>query len=274
MTLESPPRLKHGELGPILRAADAPLAPERLASNHAAIKAAIAAGLARSLPLWVKIGLPLLLFVGGYAVYRGLARDEQPAPVTAVVATVTVDAAPVAPPIDAEMLVALDAAEVDAEPAPPPKKPSKPRVVIAAPPPDAAPPAPPPSDLPAQIALYEAARAAAARGDVAGGIARIDELFARFPSTPLRAEAELSRAEMLTRTSRLADAAAAIEALVASPAHRGRRGELLRTLGDIRRKRGDCAGATAAYTAARASKLSAAESFKVERGLERCRARR
>jgi tetratricopeptide (TPR) repeat protein len=260
MSLESPARLKHGELGRILDAADGAVAPERIAANHAAIKAAIAAGVGRTWPLWLKLGLPLLLVTGALLLYRGVAR-EQPlsAPVREViVAMPTVDAAiAIDAPIDAE--VPVDA-EVIA------KKP--PKAVIV--PPDAAPPEPPPSDLPAQIALYEQARAAAAKGELARGIELLDELLQRFPSTQLRAEAELTRAELLTRTNRLDDAAAALEALVASPAHRGRRGELLRALGDVRRKQGDCTRAIEAYTGARATKLSPAETVKVERGLERC----
>jgi hypothetical protein len=129
---------------------------------------------------------------------------------------------------------------------------------------------PAPSELPEQIALYEDARAAAGRGELARGIDLLDELLRRFPATQLRAEAELTRAELLTRADRLADAAAALEALAADATHRGRRGELLRALGDVRRKQGDCAAAIDAYTRARAAGVTGAESQKVDRGLERC----
>jgi tetratricopeptide (TPR) repeat protein len=263
MSLESPTRLKHGELGRIIEAADAAMAPERIASNHAAIKAAIAAGVGRTWPLWFKLGLPLLLVTAGYLLYRGVGHEA--APVREVIV--------VTPPPDAsvaEDAAIVDDAAIDAAEVPIDAPPKKAKVAIAAPPPDAAPPEPPPSDLPAQIALYEEARAAAAKNELARGIDLLDELLRRFPSTQLRAEAELTRAELLTRTNRLADAAAALEALVASGAHRGRRGELLRALGDVRRKQGDCPRAIEAYTRAREMKLHAAEIVKVERGLERC----
>ena len=262
MSLESPTRLKNGELGRILDAADPAITPERIAANHTAIKAAIAAGVANTWPLWLKLGLPLLLLAGALVLVRGLSRDEKVVPVAidAMPLDAAVDAAPDAA-IDAPIDAAVDAAVPDALIA----KKSVPPIVA-----DAAPPEPPPSELPEQIALYEDARKAAAAGDPARGIDKLDELLHRFPATQLRAEAEFTRAELLTRTNRLDDAAAAIEILVASDAHRGRRGELLRALGDVRRKQGDCTRAVEAYTRARASKLNAAELVKVERGLERC----
>ena len=261
MSLESPPRLKTGELGRILDAADAAVTPERIAANHTAIKAAIAAGVARTWPLWLKLGLPLLLISGALLLVRGLSRDEE----REIVTPVAIDAMPLDAALDAAIDAAIDA-ELDA---------SIPDATIAkkSPPPiavDAAPPEPPPSDLPEQIALYEDARKAAAAGEPARGIDKLDELLRRFPATQLRAEAEFTRAELLTRTNRLDDAATAIETLVASDAHRGRRGELLRALGDVRRKQGDCTRAIEAYTRARGMKLNPTERVKVERGLERC----
>jgi tetratricopeptide (TPR) repeat protein len=263
MSIESPPRLSQdAELGPILKASDSPPSPDRLASNHAAIKAAIAAGVAKSLPLWLKITLPLLLLAGSYVLYRGLTRETAPlaAPLVAT-PVITVDAAAPVIAIDAaEAVIEIDAAPVVVAVV----KKSKP--VVVEPPPEV----PPPSDLPAQIALYEQARAAAAAGDVARGIALLDELFAKYPATQLRAEAELTRAEYLTRANRLDDAASALDALIASPSHRGRRGELWRALGDLRRKQGDCRRAIDAYTHAREHALSTAETAKVDRGLESC----
>jgi tetratricopeptide (TPR) repeat protein len=264
MSRESPPRLKRdAELGAILRAADTPVAPERIAANGDAVKAAIAAGLARaSLPLW-KIGLPLLLIVGAVAVQRATSRTAAPA---------------IELPREAmrggggSAAIAVGERAVEREVAPPlaaPDAPPPKRTV--APPGESAPPPPPPaSDLPVQIKLYEDARAAAGRGELAAGIALLDELLRRFPSTQLRAEAELTRAELLIRANRLPDAAAALEALAADAAHRGRRGELLRTLGDVRRKQGDCTAAVDAYTRARAAGVGPGEAAKIERGLARC----
>jgi tetratricopeptide (TPR) repeat protein len=265
MSLEWPKRLDQDpELGRVIRAADASITPERVASNGAAIKAAIAAGVANTWPLWLKLGLPLLLLVGGYVLYRGLERAPLTTPI--VMVEKSIDAGVIEDAIEVDA-IEVDALVVDAAIV---KKP-KPRVVVEETPvpADAAAPV---SDLPAQIALYEQARAAAAKGQVARGIELLDELFAKFPSTQLRAEAELTRAELLTRTNRLGDAATALDALIASPSHRGRRGELWRALGDVRRKQGDCRRAVEAYTHAREHVLPAAEIAKVDRGLESCAA--
>jgi hypothetical protein len=266
MSLESPPRLKHDtELGPILRAADtATVSAERIASNGAAVKATIAAGLVRATsPLW-KLGLPLLLIVSAVIVQRQLADRA-----------VIVEPPPLELAVPSDPSSSIDLATTHAEheelvaaPVPEPAKPAPVRA-IEPPPAPVAPPAPA-SELPEQIRLYEAARAASARREFTQGLEHLAELLRRFPSTPLRAEAELTRADLLTRADRLDEAVAALEALAIDESHRGRRGELLRTIGDLRRKQGDCVRAIAAYTRARATTLSATEKPRVERGMERC----
>lgn len=270
MARESPPRLKDGPLGPILRAADAAITPERIARNGAAVKSAIAAGvsLGSSLTSVWKLGLPLLLVLGiGLGVRQVAIVDGEHAIAQPALGVAATELAPIEL---ASRAIAYEPAI--AEPPPPPAV----RAVIVhrveppAPPPPPPPAPPPASELPEQIRLYEAAREAAAHGQLADALDRIAELLRRFPSTPLRADAELTRAELWVRADRLAEAAAALEALASDPSHRGRRGELLRTLGDVRRKQADCARAVDAYTRARAERLSAAEQAKVARGLERC----
>ncbi|NVB80005.1 MAG: tetratricopeptide repeat protein, partial [Kofleriaceae bacterium] len=128
----------------------------------------------------------------------------------------------------------------------------------------------PMSDLPEQIRIYEAARAANRGGDFDGALAHLDELVRRFPATLLRADAELTRADVLARAGRLAEAAQAFEVLAADPVHRGRRGELLRTLGDLYRRLGDCPNALAAYTRAEAERLTDRDRAAVARGRVRC----
>jgi tetratricopeptide (TPR) repeat protein len=130
--------------------------------------------------------------------------------------------------------------------------------------------APAPSDLPEQIALYDLARAFARASNFAAAIDRIDELLRRFPSTQLRSEAELTRADALARAGRLVEATRAFEALSRDDAHRGRRGELLRTLGDLYRQQHDCARARDAYTRALAERPSARDRADAERGRDRC----
>jgi tetratricopeptide (TPR) repeat protein len=272
MTLESPPRLKHDPaLGPVIRAGDdAALSADRLVRNHDAVKAQIAAPASRAW-LWT-VGL-LMLALGGAVLVAGRLRGGADAPRSPVVA-VEPAAAPAA--IDAGVAVVIDAtAEAAPAPAPvpPPAPVARPRRRAAASPPAAAVPAPAPgpsSDLPEQIRLYEAARTAGRQGEFATGIARIGELLGRFPGTPLRAEAELTRAELYARAGRHDEAVAALEQLIGSPAHAGRRGELLRTLGDLERQHGDCGRATEVYTRAQAERLSARERGRVARGLAGC----
>jgi TolA-binding protein len=263
MTLEKPPRLRDGELGPILRAADeAGMSPERLAENGKRVKALIAAGTTSA--LWKLLGGVLLLGVLAVPIAWQLGRsDEAPPSPPPVIAPV-----PVAPPPDAAPVAVI---EPEAPPEPPP--PVRHHRVAPADAAEAAPPPPPdapPSDLPAQLALYDEARAAAASGSYQTALDRIDELFQRFPATQLRADAELTRADVLARAGRLADAARAFEALAADTAHRGRRGELLRTLGDLYRQLHDCTRAKDAYTRALAERLSEKDRADAERGRDRC----
>lgn len=257
-------RLKDGELGGILRAADAEVSPERIARNGERVKQLIAAG--GTLALW-KL-LVVLGLVGALAipfVLRSRGGEAPRAPEVAIAADAT------AVPMIADAAIAHDdaapAAVVVAEPPPL-------RHVHVAAPADAAPAEPPPpppsSDLPAQIELYEAARAAAAAKDFTTALARIDELFYRFPATQLRSDAELARADWLARAGRTADAITAFEALAAADSHRGRRGELLRTLGDLLRRSGDCKRAVDAYTRALAEKLGERDRADALRGRDRC----
>jgi TolA-binding protein len=268
VTLEQPPRLRDGELGPILREAErGEMSPERLAENGKRVKALIAAGTTSA--LWKLLGGLLLLGALAVPIAWQLGRNDEAPPSPPVVAThvVPADAAPV-------VVGEPDAAVVEppAPPAEPPHHRAAPRTVpadAAEPPPALAPDAPP-SDLPAQIALYDEARAAAAAGSFPTALARIDELFQRFPATQLRADAELTRGDVLARSGRLADAARAFEALASDDAHRGRRGELLRTLGDLYRQLHDCKRATDAYTRALAERLSEKDRADAERGRDHC----
>jgi len=275
MTIERPPRLKHdAELGAIVRAAkDVHVGPERLAANADRIKTAIAAG--ASFAAW-KLLLSLLLIGGAVAVIWTLVeRDEEPRQAPALGVAPTPDAAIVTPDAPGPE---VDAAEPEAaEPeAPPVSKVRRRRIARVMPdaaPPDAAPPdaAPPAtSELPEQIRLYDEARKAAARGELSSAIDRLDELLRRFPATQLRPDAELTRAELLASADRYDEAVTALEALAGVRAHAGRRAELLRTLGDLHRKHGDCPRATDAYTRALAAHPGERDRKDAERGRDRC----
>jgi len=271
MSIERPPLLKDdAELGAVIRAGDqASLSAERLAQSREAVKALATAAPASLAWLW-KIGVLLVALIALVVLVElpdGREEPPPPSPPAPRVAVPSIDAGVVAPLV-AEP-VAEPMPEPVAEPAPPSPRPRKRAARPAEPPPDAG-VEPPSSDLPEQIRLYEDARDAGRRGDFTVGIATIDELLRRFPATPLRDEAELTRAELYTRADRIDDAVRALEQLIDDPSHAGRRGELLRTLGDVHRKAGDCARATDAYTRAQAERLGKRERAKVERGLSRC----
>jgi TolA-binding protein len=278
MTAERPPRLKESaELGPLLRAAEPPaISPERLAANAAGIKQRIAAGVT-TVAVWkIIVALALVLVPLAWWLLRGeaherppLARDaailpDEREPITEPAAASVPEPTAIAEPAITEPATAKVPAHAPHAP-----RRSAPHVVPDAGPAVDAEPALT-SDLPEQIRIYEAARDASRRGDLDGALARIDELLRRFPETQLRADAEVTRADVLARAGRLAEAAQAFEALAADPAHRGRRGELLRTLGDLYRRLGDCPHARAAYTRAQAERLNDRDRDAVTRGLGHC----
>jgi tetratricopeptide (TPR) repeat protein len=136
-------------------------------------------------------------------------------------------------------------------------------------------PAPPPapSQLPQQIKLFEAARRAGRARRYKKAVNLIERLLRRFPNTPLAAEARLSRAEFLVRAGRLGAATTAVRGLLVDPRHAGRRGELLRVLGDLLRRQGDCRGAAVAYRQALAASLSKKDARAARRGLAACSAK-
>ena len=271
MTIENPTRLKDGELGAVLRAADqGAVAPERLASNAARIKAQIATVTAFALwKLLVALGiLAITVPLAWKLATRSGAPALLPPPRPIVTATIPVER------IDIVADAGVEVVEVAAPDAA--REPPRPHHVAQREPADAGVTAPvdataaEPSQLPAQIALYEAARAAATHGELAHAIDLIDQLLRDFPATQLRADAELTRAELLARTDRT-DAVAALEALIADPVHAGRIAELLRTLGDLDRRRGDCTRALDAYQRALAAHPGERDRKAAEAGRDHCR---
>jgi tetratricopeptide (TPR) repeat protein len=274
MTYEQPPRLKYGdEFGALLKAADVDtVTADRLATNAAGYKALIATGATTA--LW-KLIVPLVLLAiliipVGYKLTREPTRE---APVTSVspehaahVEDVDIRTA------GTEHEPAVTGGDPSPEPARVARRPAAPSApsasLIAQ---ITEPPAvPAPSELPEQIRLYELARDAARRGDHREAVARIDELLQRFPTTQLRAEAQLTRTESLARGNRFDEAVKALEQLIADDTHRGRRGELLRTLGDLHRRRGDCTHAVDAYTRALAQRLTELNRSEITRARDLC----
>ena len=260
MTYESPPRLKYGdEFGTLLRAAGVEVTPERLAKNAAAYKASITP--AARTALW-KLLVPLVVVVGLAPVVRR-ARTASPPELASPLPELSAEARPHAMVTATESPVPLAVPEPRATPA-------APRIAHAIAIPPEPPPVPSPSELPEQIRIYEEARDAGGRSDYATGMARLDELMRRFPATALRAEAELARADFLTRAGRIDEAVAALELLVADAAHSGRRSELLRTLGDLHRRSGHCERAVEAYNRALAERPDDRTREDVMAGRDRC----
>jgi tetratricopeptide (TPR) repeat protein len=293
MKFHGPDRLKQSqEFGELLRTADpVNVSAERLAKSAEAVRQMVAGNAPAVTVPWWKIGLPLLVLVGivGYRLIGGgddAPRTTKPQTERATLAvSTTLDAGAVEPADAAEPVVAVDAARVeepvDAPPRvlrePPRRRPEPPALAAEESPAPASVPVDAgseaaTSDLPEQIRLYEEARAAEERREYARGIRLLDELLLRFPRSPIRADAELTRAELLTHVDRPSEAVRALEKLAADASHRGRRGELLRALGDLHRQQGNCARALEAYTGALAEKLSQRERRKVDHGVERCRA--
>ena len=123
-----------------------------------------------------------------------------------------------------------------------------------------------------ELRIYDEARAFAKNGEHGAALASLDELARRFPKSSLAPEAAITRAEVLVLAGRLDDASALLARLVSEPAHAGRRGELLRSLGDVERARGKCDVATTRYREALAAGASGEEASAARRGLGSCEA--
>jgi tetratricopeptide (TPR) repeat protein len=261
MAPPNPPRLRDGqEFGDLLAryAAEAPSA-ERLAHSAAIVEQRLAAP-----PLLIGGG-PAALATGGAlkvgAIVVGVAAASvvgyhylAPAPRPATPPAVT---APPSPPVAAPAPSAAPRPAGSRPSVAPPRR-------ITAPAPAAH------SDLPEQVRLFTAAKDAARAGHYDEALRHLDELARRFPATPLKAEAQLSRADYLARAGRLDEAIAAVEKLVESPRHVGRRPELWHVLGDLRVKRGDCGAALTAYRQALALGRPEPQAETIRRGIEKC----
>jgi hypothetical protein len=300
MMFEQPPRFKHDpELGPILRAADhVQVSADRLARNAACVKASASLGM---MTAWKVLGVLGVIAIGVPIAARVWQVTPQPSSTMVVSLPVAVDSDILAAP---DSNVAMQAAVDEPSPSFSVDRPrasthvvspavGSSRELVATPiedpqvlPPDrvssggsepapveqsqdAAPPAV--SDLPQQIALYESARDTANRGEYSRCVELLDLLLQMFPATPLRADAELTRAEALARANRVDEAVRALELLVDDAAHRGRHGELLRMLGDLYRRRGDCSHALDAYDRALSEPLRERDRVSTIRGRELCR---
>jgi len=308
----NPPRLRDTEeYGAVmgLLEEEAP-SPERVARNGAVVKQRLAglaaaghaaAGLSSATA--IKIGLPLLLMTGGVGGYFALRtpattpaakEPRRPRVAPAPSEGTSRRGAPAERPAEPSSTPSPGRDDT-VEPAAPHRE-ARPRtrpksVAVAARPragaarPEVERPAVPvtetprpsvarssPSSLPEQMRLFQAARRAARAKRWTAAEGHLAELLRRYPDSVLRAEAELSEAECLVGLGRRRQAADLVLRLLADPLHAGRRGELWRLEGDLRRQLGDCAGALAAYRSALHEPLSDREKGNVRVGIESCSA--
>ncbi len=132
--------------------------------------------------------------------------------------------------------------------------------------------APPQSQLPEQLLLLKEAKALARAKKYDRALGRLAELKTRFPNTPLRAEADLRRAIVLSASGRVAQAESAVRALLKDSRHAGRTAELHHMLVDLLIEQGRCGAAQASLGAAIAAGLGSSRRQAAETGVARCKA--
>jgi hypothetical protein len=127
-----------------------------------------------------------------------------------------------------------------------------------------------PDLLARQLELLDESQALARAGKHAAALGMLDRLEREFPSTPLSAEIDLSRVELLRRAGRNEQSLHLAQKLLARPQHAGRRAELHQLLGDLWLESGDCERAVLAFRAALSAGLQGKRAAAVQRGLRRC----
>ena len=258
------------------------LSAERLArgadslSKHMANSSAAAATTATTTSLFSKLVLlavGVLTIAGAWWMLRTTPTNNSESAATRPIAVQ--DAGPL--PVDASEPIALNAKTVDAstiESELPPIDAAVARRTREEPPkrrdaPDAA---PPPSQLPAQLLLLKEAKALARAKKYDLALGKLTELKTRFPNTPLRAEADLRRAIVLSASGRAAKAESAVRALLKDSRHAGRTAELHHMLVDLLIQQRRCGPAQASLDAAIAAGLGSSRRQAAETGVARCKA--
>ena len=280
---EFPRLVDDPELGAHVRAArESAISEERLARNRRELDGRLAVlavtgtvGVAASAKAatWVKMVVAFFALGTVATVATTVVRRD-----TASTQGVVVDEA--ARATDAPMALEPAPPVAPPNPRPAPVRPRDPprRAEVPAPPLAPTPaPSPVPSEPPErgdqlreQLATFEAARQALRAGAAERAIGMVDALLRDHPSTVLRPEAVALRAEALAASDRVDEAIVAVGDLIAKEANAARRGEWLRVLGDLERRRGDCRRASELYNQALGLPLPGPTAEAARRGLRAC----
>lgn len=255
------------------------LSAERLArgadslSKHMANSSAAVATTTTGLSKLVLLAVGVFMIGGAWWVLRTTPTNKSESVATRPIAVLDAGLLPV----DASAPIELDASTADAsqvENALPPVDASVERRTQEEPPKRREPPdaAPPQSLLPDQLLLLKEAKALARAKKFDLALGKLTELETRFPDTPLRAEADLRRAIVLSASGRVAKAESAVRALLKDSRHAGRTAELHHMLVDLLVQQRRCAAAQASLDTAIAAGLSTSRRQAAETGLARCKA--
>jgi hypothetical protein len=264
------------------------VSPERIAENALRLKAQLAAlpaaGAGASatatatahLGTVAKVLLPIAVTASGIVGYRAMI-DPQRTTVTDAAPRTPIRAqaepAPEAPTLAPPPALAPTPPETHIDPPPPPRPhrvAKQPRSLTEPTPLPAPTRAEVSSDLPEQIELLAQAKRSAAASHFPAALATLEQLAQRFPTSPLRAEADLYRIEWLIAAGHKAEASDAIPRLLADSAHAGRRAELYRLQSELLLQLGRCGAAAGAYNRATAAGLAETEAQVLRNGLEQC----
>ncbi len=273
--MEEPTRLsaEGGTLSSLATLGEQGLSVQRLADNAAALEGRLGAGVggAAATSLISKLGLVSVLCAGiGGGIWLG--HDASPSVKTQTIVTSTpvVVASPAPASLPEPTLARTPVVELPTKTLPPSVN-LRTEKKSESPPPPVAPPAPA-SELPAQLALLEEANRNIKLGKHREALSLLKRLTTRFPRTPLRLEAELSRAEALSLSGQHNAAIPLIRRLLRDPSHRGRHAELWHMLGDLQLRQEDCASAISSFGKALGLGLGKKRKHAAESGLARCHA--
>jgi len=126
------------------------------------------------------------------------------------------------------------------------------------------------SVLDAQLAFFNGAKASVEERAYRKALSKLDTLDAQYPGGPLAFESRELRARCLFFMGSLAPAEGLVDALVQESRSNRKKAELMRFLGDIQARRGQCAKAQESYRRALGLGLRDADSRAAKNGIASC----